>query len=68
MQLLCRPGDVDGERQLWQSAENSLNLKANDDKAKFDNKGNLGNANDLYSGGLLFWLCPHLKELPSGAL
>lgn len=39
---------------FWQSSENSLYFKANDDKANFDNRGNLANANDNYSGGLLF--------------
>ena len=39
---------------IWQQPEQTLYLKANDDKAKFDNKDNLGNANDKYSGGLVF--------------
>lgn len=38
----------------WQSAEYSLNFKANDDNLNFDNTDNLANANDNYSGGLLF--------------
>ncbi len=36
---------------VWQSAENSLNFKANDENLEFNNR-NL-NANDNYSGGLL---------------
>ncbi len=49
----------------WQAVfEQSLNFKANDAKLKFDNKDNLGNANDNYSGGLLFvGLCLTSKEL-----
>jgi len=44
----------DGKRRIsWQSV-NSLNFKANDDKLNFDNTDNLANANDNYSGGLLF--------------
>ena len=42
------------EYKLWQSREHSLYWKANDDKLDFDNKANLGNANDNYSGGLVF--------------
>ena len=46
---------MDGKRQkFWQSADYSLNFKANDDKLDFDNTDNLANANDNYSGGLLF--------------
>ena len=45
----------DGKRQIsWQSADYSLNFKANDDKLDFNNTDNLANANDNYSGGLLF--------------
>jgi len=40
--------------KLWQSADYSLNFKANDDKLDFDNTDNLADANDNYSGGLLF--------------
>ena len=29
-------------------------MKANDDKANFDNRANLADADDNYSGGLLF--------------
>ena len=49
----------DGKRQiLWQSADYSLNFKANDDKLAFSNTDNLANANDNYSGDLLFFgLC-----------
>jgi hypothetical protein len=44
---------TEGKRQkLWQSAEHSLNFKANDDNLDFDNR-NL-DANDNYSGGVLF--------------
>ena len=47
---------------FWQSAEYSLNFKANDDKLDFDNKSNLDNANDNYSGGLfVLGLCLCLK-------
>lgn len=38
----------------WQSPGYSLCFKANDDKLDFDNTDNLTNANDNYSGGLLF--------------
>ena len=45
----------DGKRQIsWQSADYSLNFKANADRLSFDNTDNLANANDNYSGGLLF--------------
>lgn len=37
----------------WQSPQYSLYFNANDDNAKFDNRDNLANANDNYSGGLL---------------
>ena len=53
---------------MSQSVDYSLNFKANDDKLDFDNTDNLANANDNYSGGLLFLgLClnqlgPHLKR------
>lgn len=51
---------------FWQDAQNSLNFKANDDELKFDNKGNLGHANDNYSGGLfVLGLC---LERSQGAL
>jgi hypothetical protein len=40
--------------KFWQSQEYSLNVKANDDNANFDNRTNLGNANDNYSGALFF--------------
>ncbi|MFA4880160.1 MAG: hypothetical protein WC650_00850 [Candidatus Doudnabacteria bacterium] len=42
------------ETNSWQSVDNSLYFKANDDKLNFDNTDNLGYANDNYSGGLLF--------------
>jgi len=46
---------LDGKGQIfWQSADYSLNFKANDDKLDFNNTDNLANANDNYSGGLLF--------------
>jgi hypothetical protein len=38
----------------WQSPGHSLYFKANDDRLNFNNRGNLGNANDNYSSGLLF--------------
>jgi len=45
----------DGKGQIsWQSTDYSLNFKANDDKLDFDNTDNLANANDNYSGSLLF--------------
>ena len=43
-----------GNGIFWQSAEYSLYLNPNDDNLNFDNRANLGNANDNYSGGLLF--------------
>lgn len=48
----------------WQSADNSLYFKANDDNLDFNDNGNLGNANDNYSGALLFLgLSLRIKEL-----
>ncbi len=41
-------------KHLWQSSDYSLNFNANDDNANFDNRDNLSNANDNYSGGVLF--------------
>ena len=40
-----------GKGNVWQSAENSLNFKANDENLDFDNR-NL-NANDNYSSGFV---------------
>lgn len=59
-----------GRRKIksWNSADYSLNFKANDDNANFDNR-NL-NANDNYSAGLvLLGLCLNKKRAPyDGAL
>jgi|GEM_PF-3195591 len=50
---------------FWQSSENSLYFKANDDNANFDNRANLADANDNYSGGLLFiGLCLNKSQEP----
>jgi len=49
----CFFGDCGWKRvNFWQEPSNSLYLKANDDRLNFDNKADLGNANDNYSGGL----------------
>lgn len=51
--------------KIWQSRENSLYFKANDDNANFDNRSNLDNANENYSGGLVFrGLCLNYKRAP----
>ena len=58
------PGGFRWERaNYWQSADYSLYFKANDENADFDNRGNLANANDNYSAGLVFFgLCLKNKE------
>jgi len=43
------------EAKSFQSADNSLYFKANDDNLDANDNGNLGNANDNYSGGLFFF-------------
>ena len=46
---------LDGKEQnSWQSSNYSLYFKANDDRLNFDDADDLVNANDDYSGGLLF--------------
>lgn len=53
----------------FRSSAASLNFKANDDNLKFDNNENLDNANDNYSGGLVFvGLRLRKKEFQSGLL
>jgi len=47
------PG-LDMAALFWRSADYSLNFRADDEKLGFDFTGNLANADDGYSGGLLF--------------
>jgi len=52
----CSSGDYGWEgTNYWQSPDDSLYFKANDDNLNFDNRGNLADANDNYSSGLLFF-------------
>ena len=52
----------------WQSADNSFYFKANDDELNCNDNGNLGDANDNYSGGLvLLGLRPRKKGVPTTA-
>ena len=44
-----------GESTLWQSADYSLYLNPKDDNLDFNNRANLGKANDNYAGGLSFF-------------
>jgi len=43
-----------GNGIFWQDAEYSLYLNSNDDFLYFDNRANLADANDNYSGGVSF--------------
>lgn len=56
-----------GEANSWQSADNSLYFKANDDKLDVNDNGNLDNANDNYSGGLVLLGLSLRKKSPDVA-
>jgi hypothetical protein len=48
-------GVTGGEKQIfWQPSGQSFYFNANDDNANFNERINPANANDDYSGGLLF--------------
>ena len=52
--ICLRDGDRRWEEaNSWQSAGNSLYFKANDEEFNVNDNGNLDNANDNYSGGLV---------------
>jgi hypothetical protein len=62
----CSSSEYGWEKTNYlQSSDYSLYFKANDDKLNFNNKANLGNANDNYSSGLLFLAVLNVKRNPN---